>query len=321
MRRERQQERERRERQEREEQAEAARLEAERQQQAAADARVAAVRKELADITAKKEAAERERRRLERIAAAAAAMPDQDEHAVECCVCLDDAFQRSEGVTCAELHFQCDGCFEHYVRDIATRDDSLARGSDVACPCKPDSCGAECFSDRQIMDHAGDDAYQLLLELRARLHEQAVVAEVTRELEAEMKRREQLSAIERQAADARRHLLDDIMTLKCPKCQAAFVDFDGCFALTCAGAGCGCQFCAWCLKAGKDGRSAHLCAAECGRRNGANGYYGTKELFDTFHDKRKRKAAEEYLLTLADDVRREVMVQCRGELDAMGLRV
>jgi hypothetical protein len=46
---------------------------------------------------------------------------------------------------------------------------------------------------------------------------------------------------------------ENILTLKCPRCGAAFVDFEGCMALNCAV--CGVGFCGWCLA--DCGRDAH----------------------------------------------------------------
>ena len=43
-----------------------------------------------------------------------------------------------------------------------------------------------------------------------------------------------------------RHILEKIITLACPRCGQAFIDFNGCMALTCSRVGCGCGFCALC---------------------------------------------------------------------------
>eukprot|EP01047_Picozoa_sp_COSAG01_P082414 COSAG01_NODE_16820_length_1201_cov_1.062613_1_plen_53_part_10 len=41
--------------------------------------------------------------------------------------------------------------------------------------------------------------------------------------------------------DARKHIVEELLTLKCPReaCRQAFIDFTGCFALTCGRCGCG----------------------------------------------------------------------------------
>lgn len=42
-----------------------------------------------------------------------------------------------------------------------------------------------------------------------------------------------------------RQIQDDILTNKCPRCKAAWIDFSGCLAVSC---GCGCGFCGLCSK-------------------------------------------------------------------------
>jgi hypothetical protein len=39
---------------------------------------------------------------------------------------------------------------------------------------------------------------------------------------------------QRKVLAARKHVEAEILQTKCPSCQAAFHDFDGCFALACA---------------------------------------------------------------------------------------
>lgn len=47
-------------------------------------------------------------------------------------------------------------------------------------------------------------------------------------------------------ADAlRNRVVEEILTLHCPRCAQAFFDFEGCFALKCSK--CPCNFCGWCL--------------------------------------------------------------------------
>ena len=46
-------------------------------------------------------------------------------------------------------------------------------------------------------------------------------------------------------ARPRRYIVEYILTLKCPRCKAAFVDFESCLALKCRN--CPCGFCACCM--------------------------------------------------------------------------
>ena len=76
-----------------------------------------------------------------------------------------------------------------------------------------------------------------------------------------------LQTEELKAEKAQRYIVDKLLTLKCPNedCQAAFLSFAGCFALTCHR--CDCRFCAYCLHAsgfGTEGsKAAHQHVANC----------------------------------------------------------
>lgn len=72
--------------------------------------------------------------------------------------------------------------------------------------------------------------------------EQQIVAEVEARVAAE--RIAEQNASERHRRKL--HISEKILTLTCPRCGQAFVDFSGCMALTCSRTGCGCGFCAIC---------------------------------------------------------------------------
>ena len=60
-------------------------------------------------------------------------------------------------------------------------------------------------------------------------------------------------------AKTRTFIIDNILTLHCPRCKIAFLDFDGCPAVTCRMSECACDFCGICL-----GERGHL--GPCSRR-------------------------------------------------------
>ena len=97
------------------------------------------------------------------------------------------------------------------------------------------------------------------------MHEQQLSTELEarkqQEVAAELQRLLAMGEEQRRVEAARRHIVDEILTLKCPRagCRAAFLDFNGCFALTCGR--CGCGFCAWCLA--DCGDDAHTHVAGC----------------------------------------------------------
>lgn len=113
-----------------------------------------------------------------------------------------------------------------------------------------------------------------------------------RQLEAEYARIEQIKdADEKTAAKLRLKIVNEFLTLRCPRCKAAFVDFSGCFALTCSNQACRCGFCAWCLK--DCGADAHGHVPGCSEGN--RDVYGTFEGF-TEHHRQKRTAAVKALI-------------------------
>jgi hypothetical protein len=69
-----------------------------------------------------------------------------------------------------------------------------------------------------------------------------------------------------QVEGARQHVVEQLLTLKCPRCEAAFLDFTGCFALACHF--CDCRFCGYCLAdsgvgaQGDKANHAHLTGCE-----------------------------------------------------------
>ena len=116
------------------------------------------------------------------------------------------------------------------------------------------------------------------------------------------------------AAAQLRELLND----KCPRCQAVFLDFTGCCALTCPR--CNCGFCAWCLQ--DCGADAHQHVAGC-RSNLAPGrsVFATEALWHQGRVKRRHEAAWELLSSLPREggVARLVVAATRAELEEVGL--
>ena len=93
---------------------------------------------------------------------------------------------------------------------------------------------------------------------------------------------------------ARKKIIQDILTLKCPRqhCRRAFLDFDGCFALTCGA--CTCAFCAYCLE--DCGRDAHSHVAKC-QYNIAPGksVHATFQVFERAQRERRTRLLKQHL--------------------------
>jgi predicted Zn-ribbon and HTH transcriptional regulator len=82
----------------------------------------------------------------------------------------------------------------------------------------------------------------------ARLRQAAEAAELN-ELQRRLEEEERREAVDRaeRLRKMRQHIVEEVVNLRCPRCRAVFADYDGCDALKCPMAGCGCGFCALCL--------------------------------------------------------------------------
>lgn len=116
----------------------------------------------------------------------------------------------------------------------------------------------------------------------------------------------------------RMKIIEEILTLRCPRCKQAFLDFDGCFALTCGT--CGCAFCGWCLQ--DCGDDSHPHANTCAHMEpGANGYHGTFELFQSAQNKRRKKLLLSFLDTLSPSDREKALRSVHQDLKDLGLNI
>ena len=155
------------------------------------------------------------------------------------CLLCHCPYPRGEGLACPvndAAHFTCDGCMAAHVAQA----DSL--GGDafdriVCCDKRYTGCTGS-FSWQEVMGHVDALSAETL-----RKHLRDAVAVQQREaIEAEFKQREAereaRSEVERESLKARRHIEEDIMALKCPRCGQCFGAFEGCAALTCSRATC-----------------------------------------------------------------------------------
>lgn len=114
----------------------------------------------------------------------------------------------------------------------------------------------------------------------------------------------------------RMKVVDDILTLRCPRCRQAFLDFDGCFSLRCSV--CPCSFCGWCLK--DCGTDAHPHVAECpSKPRGADLYFGTKEQFNVAQNVKRRTDVQQFLAALSESEQAATLEAIQTDLDDLGL--
>ena len=256
-----------------------------------------------------------------------------------CCICLADDVYEVDGVVCPsgnQSHFLCRECFNLKVQhDSRTSDDNglSHRGGSVYCPGyseKNSPCHASCkrpplpYTDQTIASSTDDEVFhrymkgkKALLEAELAVENEKVVRErVERELQ-EMKR---LSKREREVRTHSSHIRESILTVRCPhpNCGQAFVDFSGCFALSCSR--CRKYFCGWCLSTAANNDACHTHVRQCASKLSNDLFFGSVEEFEESNNRRRRVALRAFLSSLCHDLSREVVEAVRKNLYELGVR-
>jgi len=244
-----------------------------------------------------------------------------------CVVCKED-FSLTAGVECdgKEPHFQCNDCFAGYVASESTDELRLLekRGCKVLCPvhkADPATCASQPFQDDVVARHVPGEVFQTYIEARKQLVEKQVSQVMAREheqkLQAEFARLAELDEKSRQVEQAYRHICEQILTNRCPRCHIAFVDIDdsACFAMKCRN--CPSKFCGWCLADCGDGSieedseaHSHVILCEFSKEPGQ--LFSTLAKFEAAHKERKTRLLLQYLAALPPEVKQDVIVRCRA---------
>jgi hypothetical protein len=120
----------------------------------------------------------------------------------------------------------------------------------------------------------------------------------------------------------RKHIVEEILTLKCPRCRKAFVDFDACFALRCRDAadnGCRAEFCAFCLALCGTNAHAHQHVAQCPFNiNPSRDVFGSLKNFDEAQQGRRERLLWNYLAPMTLLQRDRALHDCEAELRDLG---
>ena len=148
------------------------------------------------------------------------------------------------------------------------------RNGNIMCPMfseavpKEQRCPAKAFDDRDVARFCEAETFNEYNRQKLALREKQIVEQVEKDFEERLTREKQrameTSSAEEKLRLAKEHVVEKILTLSCPRCEQAFVDFDGCFALRCGR--CQAGFCAYCLAdCGRDAH-AHIGGCELGKR-------------------------------------------------------
>lgn len=251
-----------------------------------------------------------------------------------CEVCFDEGVPGSDGVGClpvndelpgpdaANGHFVCKGCIGDLVRAQSEPEPEFPDGS-IHCPGRDPAdalrrCSAPPFTSQQLAQHCRVEEYAVYQRSKTRLME----AGIEQQMKVEFRRR-----LERELAQLRddgevhqhqQHIVERILVLRCPRCNAAFVDFNGCLALTCANPRCGCRFCGLCLR--DCGADAHAHVGVCPEGRGQGLFVGA-DVWGELMRHRRERLVHRYLAGLPEPVRRRVRERVRRDCEDLGIRI
>ena len=279
--------------------------------------------RQQAQAEAVRQRAKANRERLEEAkkaeAAAAAAAAAQR----RCIICLDDHMTVGDGIECAAgQHFCCDACFEGHVRHKAGEDIRLAAAREGRVLCPGNGCGAAPFSEKAVAQHVSEEVYGLHLKQTHRIAEAHIIQKMEehhkRQLTDLERRLEAAEGEEAKVKELRKHVVEHILTLHCPHCNAAFLDFDNCFALKCHR--CQSGFCAYCLAHCGSWEDTHRHVANCPHNLAGGNVFGTPEQFERAQRRRRERMLREYLDSLPNARTHARLVKaCERDLVDVGL--
>jgi len=137
-------------------------------------------------------------------------------------------------------------------------------------------CPAPAVCRRALAAALRDDSFSAFERARDSWVQARAAAEALAVASARVAAEAAASAVQRHVT----HISEAILTPKCPACSAAFVDFEGCFALACGRRECETRFCGWCLRGfGRDSQAAHRHVTECDASRARGSFYGTPQQF------------------------------------------
>ena len=227
-----------------------------------------------------------------------------------------------EGLRCSNNHLVCwdEDCLESYVNNAGKPGGlpGLIDG-DGNLRCPHPGCTDRYNAQHMINSKASAKQLEALEKLRKDAHGVKEATAAREQLETEMRlERERIAAIEdlsrRRAEVVKKIIVDDVLALRCPRCTGVFVDFNGCFALTCH---CGAGLCAWCLK--DCGRDAHTHVASC--PEGTGDVFGELAAFNLHQNNKRKKKVQEMMGLEPLEVQRIILIIIETELRDLGIRI
>jgi len=233
-----------------------------------------------------------------------------------CDVCLTDNFLPAGGIACSAEHFTCNGCLVDLVRSQCSDDpfELVERKGQAVCSLCPRD--APPFSSATLAQRIPDAVFAQLHTATVRATEAATTIKLENQYQARLREMERRLGENASVAQLRQHVAENILTLHCPACTQAFVDFNGCFALTCSR--CNAGFCAWCLA--HCGNDAHAHVAQCAHNTSrGKDVFGTEASFLAAQRQRSVRLLKAFLEAQAPAIRAPLLRELTADLRPLGI--
>jgi len=231
-----------------------------------------------------------------------------------CVICFDTV--GTEAIVCdgAVAHRLCDDCLCGWCDTQTELRNGAPPFRGLRCPGK--DCGA-LYGQRAVALHLPEDKFHNCVTAMATAAETRLSAQMEAVYEDKLAAELQRVAQSGQAVrlqQAQRHVIEKILTLSCPRCTQAFIDFEGCCALTCSR--CAAAFCAFCLE--DCGADAHRHVAAC-RHNPQKDVFMSRDGFKQAQCVRRTRMLRDYLCMLNRDECALVIKECTVELQDLNI--
>lgn len=226
-----------------------------------------------------------------------------------CLICCDDiATKECIHTSCKNGHIMCTSCFSDQVKDQISMQ-SICSFVENKCKIVCSYC-KDSFNEKQIATYLNDDLY-----------DKFISAKLEAQLGNEITNREKMLSQQKCNSKVelhRNYICENILTLHCKKCSAAFLDFTGCFAITCGS--CNGSMCGWCLEDFSPDAHAHVASCKYSLNKGQ--VFSTLELFNQRHKIRRQNKIKQYLSNILDDNERiQLISTIKKDLEDLGIMV
>lgn len=228
-----------------------------------------------------------------------------------CAVCMTDVGT----VVCSERrHTMCEECFADYA--VIESNDAGFDGELRCCGFKPYGCKARAFRQVAVI-RALSESKANEFAMGCERSKERMVLEEYKHAESERRRREDACS---EVVRAHTHIVDNILTLRCPndRCGAAIFDFTGCLALVCNR--CKSGICGKCFELCGTDAHRHLRKGLC-KIDPTKHYFADAEYIANVQRIYKTRKLKAYLGTLPDRVVREVLTEHRDEIREGGVNI